>query len=717
MLATGWWGGLSLGWLGTPIWVWTGLGVLLTAGHAFSWYFGSWKSLFRSLAVGLAILGVVGLAPGAIGRALAGDWLPFAHFLLLFQAISAFELKTRGGLYASLGLSGVVLFIGSQRPLDVTFGVFMIGFVTLLLAFLAMSFLVDQVRRAEVRWFASRFAFAWFWSGMLILCLAISAAIFIVLPKRFGDPINEAHAVLLPIGASGLVVLPEVTGEPAPAETSSAEGPTTAGAAAGGSSGEGGLSPSPIGGAGERSEGAASPKGDQRTVQGTVGTDGSGTRRIDAARPEDVVMQVRSPVMTYWRGRVMHTFDGGNWLGDPAYYGSGPRDLGGGPSSALEQRPRYAQTYFIRRPPPPDTLYAGYVPIAASVHPKEGMLTEGSIYRVVSALPDFSSDALEDADPSARLDERYHAVPESLLGLVTWARQITEGAYTDLERARRIATYLDRNHSFDSTASDNLRLTSSPAVFLQQGSAGTAMDFATATVLLARAAGIPSRLVTGYLPGSFDPLSGTYVVREEDRHAWAEIYLGRVGWIPLDAAPRPLTFGLDTGAESYRFSRANGLFREGYGEAVYDSLRSSPHRLAELASQTLERGVGPVAMTAGAGLVVAVALVVWKRRPTLGRRGRRHRYATLRGDGRAEMLLRRAGLAGRKPSQTLTEHLLRACSAIPGLGDELTWMRDAAWDAAYNPEPYDTGPLTEARRRLHRLKAAIKVSTWRRRRA
>jgi transglutaminase-like putative cysteine protease len=63
------------------------------------------------------------------------------------------------------------------------------------------------------------------------------------------------------------------------------------------------------------------------------------------------------------------------------------------------------------------------------------------------------------------------------------------------------------------------------------------MDLATATVLLARGAGIAARLVTGYLPGQFDPLSGTYMVRESDRHAWAEVFFSNSGWVPFDSAP------------------------------------------------------------------------------------------------------------------------------------------------------------------------------------
>ncbi len=116
--------------------------------------------MIRSAVVGVAILGTLVLVPHAISLALGGNWLPVASFLLIFQGITSFEMRSRAGLYASLGISGAIIFFVSQLALDVMFGVFMTGFTTLLLAFLAMSFLVDQARDAEVKWFRGRFSFA-----------------------------------------------------------------------------------------------------------------------------------------------------------------------------------------------------------------------------------------------------------------------------------------------------------------------------------------------------------------------------------------------------------------------------------------------------------------------------------------------------------------------------------------------------------------------------
>ncbi|MGV3615815.1 MAG: DUF4129 domain-containing transglutaminase family protein [Fimbriimonas sp.] len=60
--------------------------------------------------------------------------------------------------------------------------------------------------------------------------------------------------------------------------------------------------------------------------------------------------------------------------------------------------------------------------------------------------------------------------------------------------------------------------------------------FASAMVVMARAAGIPARYVTGYLPSPENvDAGGRYVVLESDAHAWAELYFEGTGWVVFDA--------------------------------------------------------------------------------------------------------------------------------------------------------------------------------------
>jgi len=68
--------------------------------------------------------------------------------------------------------------------------------------------------------------------------------------------------------------------------------------------------------------------------------------------------------------------------------------------------------------------------------------------------------------------------------------------------------------------------------FLQQKT-GWCAHFASATALLLRAAGHPTRLVSGYLGGNFNPQSGHWTVSEDDAHVWVESWDG-VGWMRID---------------------------------------------------------------------------------------------------------------------------------------------------------------------------------------
>ena len=115
-LSIGWWSALTLAWTGSPAWIWVGGGLLLSIGHGVSWRFKGQRSVLRAALVGAAVLATVPLVPRTIGASASGDWLPAAHFVLLFQGVASFELRSRVGLYASICLSGTVLFNSRRHP-------------------------------------------------------------------------------------------------------------------------------------------------------------------------------------------------------------------------------------------------------------------------------------------------------------------------------------------------------------------------------------------------------------------------------------------------------------------------------------------------------------------------------------------------------------------------------------------------------------------------
>ncbi|MDS4031552.1 MAG: transglutaminase-like domain-containing protein [Candidatus Contendobacter sp.] len=72
--------------------------------------------------------------------------------------------------------------------------------------------------------------------------------------------------------------------------------------------------------------------------------------------------------------------------------------------------------------------------------------------------------------------------------------------------------------------------------FLLQARAGHCEYFASAAVLLLRAAGVPARYATGFAVAEYSPLEDAYVARRRHAHAWALVWLdGR--WRDFDATP------------------------------------------------------------------------------------------------------------------------------------------------------------------------------------
>ena len=63
---------------------------------------------------------------------------------------------------------------------------------------------------------------------------------------------------------------------------------------------------------------------------------------------------------------------------------------------------------------------------------------------------------------------------------------------------------------------------------------GFCEHYAAAFVVMMRAMGVPSRIVTGYQGSDPAPVDGFYIVRQSHAHAWAEYWQPRRGWVRAD---------------------------------------------------------------------------------------------------------------------------------------------------------------------------------------
>ena len=113
------------------------------------------------------------------------------------------------------------------------------------------------------------------------------------------------------------------------------------------------------------------------------------------------------------------------------------------------------------------------------------------------------------------------------------AFDLTASAVHPSERVESVVEYLLQNNKYSRTTK---RGKGDPVSnFILQKKSAHCEYFASATVILLRAAGVPARYVTGYMAHESNG-DGT-VVRQRDAHAWAEAWIDGVGWVSVDATP------------------------------------------------------------------------------------------------------------------------------------------------------------------------------------
>lgn len=163
-------------------------------------------------------------------------------------------------------------------------------------------------------------------------------------------------------------------------------------------------------------------------------------------------------------------------------------------------------------------------------------------YQELSSVPLIDPRVLRDAGQRYPdwVRQRFLTLPPNLPDRVrALALQLTATRSTPYDRAKAIETYLRTYpYTLDVPRPDLSR--DLVDYFLFDLKQGYCDYYASAMVVLARAAGVPARLAVGYANGTYNLNSGRFVVTEADAHTWAEIYFPGIGWVPFEpTAARP----------------------------------------------------------------------------------------------------------------------------------------------------------------------------------
>ena len=250
------------------------------------------------------------------------------------------------------------------------------------------------------------------------------------------------------------------------------------------------------------------------------------------------------PAQRYWRGPVLHEFDGRSWRRPRGQvfpeqvvtYGGAPVDY----EITLEPHAR-RWVLALDMPaawPVPETL-RGWDLTIMSARP----LTEVTAFRLRSYPSYTAGQALPAAIRHKDLQLPKEGNPRSVaLGRELAARHAEPGAIVG-ELLRMF-----RTQPFVYTMRPPLLADNAIDEFLFDTRSGFCEHYASAFTMVMRAAGVPARVVTGYQGGEFNPIGGYLIVRQSDAHAWSEVWIDGRGWVRVDptaaVAPERIERGL-----------------------------------------------------------------------------------------------------------------------------------------------------------------------------
>jgi transglutaminase-like putative cysteine protease len=230
----------------------------------------------------------------------------------------------------------------------------------------------------------------------------------------------------------------------------------------------------------------------------------------------------------YWRGPILWDYDGRTWRAGPFAMARSRAQLERGVADYTVTVEPHGKPWLFAldlpaRAPPGAIMTADRQLIA--LRP----VTTRLRYDMASYLE--YSFAREESD--AALKRALTLPPGFNPRTLAFARKLREKAGSDRAFMQAIFTMFSRE-SFRYTLNPPQLGQHTVDEFLFGTKSGFCEHYSSAFTVLMRAAGIPARVVTGYLGGEVNPIGEYLIVRQADAHAWSEVWLPGSGWVRAD---------------------------------------------------------------------------------------------------------------------------------------------------------------------------------------
>ena len=248
----------------------------------------------------------------------------------------------------------------------------------------------------------------------------------------------------------------------------------------------------------------------------------------------------------YWRGLVLTQGDGMEWRSRETSPSTSHSSQGVRGGNTVRQwitiEPHGAHWMFALDRPV--TACAGAILTPGNYLWSWQPIMKPRRYEVKSSL----EMARQDLQPRER--ERVLEVPASISPRVRELAQSWRAADPDPRAIVRRALDFFQTQRFRYSLSPGEYKRNDLEEFLFRRRIGFCEHYAASFATLMRLAGVPARVVVGYLGGEFNEMGHFYLVRQSDTHAWCEVWLPVTGWTRVDptnvVAPERVNLGFES---------------------------------------------------------------------------------------------------------------------------------------------------------------------------